>query len=233
LRARRRDEAVVYDSYSVGQIIVNKGQPIDRKAVAVLAAVREQQLIEGLMAKVESKRVPSPAITDTKRLVIWVGAVGLVVVLFLWRWGGSRVRSHAPARDPMFVEPAAVALNSEVENWRTRALIAEERAERAHEAIRQGALGWMREKLFRSIFHQRTELLSTQQMAEAEMVELERRMERLLVPLQERIKTYEDRIKELEETLAAQEGPDRELIDARISRVRQQLEFERAQVGQE
>ena len=236
LRSRRRDDIIGYDTYAAGQVIVKKGQAIDRKALAALAALREKKLIEALLTKVESKpSVTSPVTTDTQRFAAWFGAAGLVLLLILWRWGGRStdiaISMSVPVRPVM--EPSALLVNADAESWRTRALLAEQRAERAHEAIRQGALGWMREKIFRSIFHQRADLLSTQQMAEAEMVELERRLAQLLIPLQERIKTYENRIKELEETLAAQEGNDRRLIDARISRARQQLELERARVARD
>ena len=95
-------------------------------------------------------------------------------------------------------------------------------------AIRQGAMGWMREKIFRSLFQQRTELLSTQQLAVAEMREMEDRLEQLLIPLQGRIQAYEKRIEELEHALDDQGGIDRRLIDARITVIKQQLEVERA-----
>jgi len=232
----RKDDVIAYDIYTAGQVVVKKGQTIDGKALAVLAALRDKKQMEDLVAKVESKQTGSgPIITDTKKFLAWVGAVGLVVLLMLWRWGGPRVRMEDSNPVQPVTEPPALltTTNPDTENWRARALIAEQRAEQAHEAIRQGALGWMRERLFRSIFRQRADLLSTHQMAEAEMIELEQRMAKLLVPLQERIRTYEDRVRELEETLASQEGDSRHLIDARISRARHQLELERARAEQD
>jgi hypothetical protein len=113
------------------------------------------------------------------------------------------------------------------DTWRNRALLAEGKAERAHEAIRTGVLGWMREKLFFTLSHQRAELLSVQQKAEAEMRELEQRLEQLHTPLQERIGAYEKRIEELERDLAAKGEENRKLIGARISVARQQLKVER------
>ena len=85
----------------------------------------------------------------------------------------------------------------------------------------------MHEKVFQTLFRQRAELLSVQQKAEAEMHELEQRLEQLHIPLQERISAYEKRIAELEEELAAKGEENRELIGARISVARQQLSLER------
>ncbi|MEO6245689.1 MAG: hypothetical protein ABIQ12_09650, partial [Opitutaceae bacterium] len=108
-----------------------------------------------------------------------------------------------------------------------RALLAEGKADRAQEAIRTGALGWMRDKVFSTMSHQRAELLSVQRKAEAEIRELEQRLERLHTPLKERVTAYEKRIEELEKDLAAKGEQNRELIQARISVARQQLTVER------
>ena len=232
LRSKLRDDVVVYDTYTTGQVIVKKGQTMDRKALAALASVREKKLIDVLLAKIESKpSAPDLFNADTKKLVAWFGGVGLVLLLILWRWGERSTTTELAVPLHSGMAPPALLGEANAESWRTRALIAEQRAEQAHEAIRQGALGWMREKLFRSVFRQRAELISAQQMAEAEMVELEQRLSQLLIPLQGRIKAYEKRIRELEEALATHEGNERRLIDARISRVKQQLELERARVG--
>ncbi len=64
-------------------------------------------------------------------------------------------------------------------------------------------MGWMREKVFGTLFRHREELLSAQQKAEIEIRELEQRLEDLHAPLQERITAYEQRIEELEKDLAA------------------------------
>ena len=111
--------------------------------------------------------------------------------------------------------------------WQQRAIEAEQKVERAHEAIRSGVLGWMREKIFRTLTRHRSDLLSVQQKAESEMRELELRLERLHLPLQERITAYEKRIEELEKDLAAKGEENRELIGTRINLARQQILIER------
>jgi hypothetical protein len=112
------------------------------------------------------------------------------------------------------------------DSWRSRALVAEGKAERAQQAIRSGVMAWMREKIVRTLFRQRAELLNAQQKAEAEMRELEQRLEQLHAPLQERITAYEQRIEELEKDLAAKGEENRELIGARINVARQHLNLE-------
>ena len=116
-------------------------------------------------------------------------------------------------------------------SWRERAMTAEAQAARAQEAIRTGALGMMREKVFQTLSSQRAELLSAQQRAEEEMHELEQRLEQLHTPLQERIVAYEKRIEELEQDLAAKGEENRELIGARINVAKQQLKAERGRFG--
>ena len=88
-------------------------------------------------------------------------------------------------------------------------------------------MGWMKEKVFRTLFRQRAELLDAHHKAEAEMRELEQRLEQLHAPLQERISAYEKRIEELEQDLAAKGEANRELIGARISVARQHLNVQR------
>jgi 7TM-HD extracellular len=230
LRAQSRDEAIGYETYAAGQIILRKGQTIDPKTLAALAALRDKQHIDALLTKVDTDQsVATLAFVDTQEFLKVYGAAGLVVLLLLWLWGrrGSALPASAE-RQPVELLPALWS-DEDAENWRSRAVRAERRADRAQEAVRQGALGWMRDKMFRSLFHQRADLLATQQRAEAEMVELEQRMAQLLVPLQDRIRTYEKRIRELEEMQADPKGATRRLIDARINRARQQLELERAQ----
>ena len=81
------------------------------------------------------------------------------------------------------------------------------------------------------LFHQRAELLSSQQKAQVEMNALEQRLEQLHAPLQERIAAYEKRIAELEKDLSAKGEENRELIKAKIMLAKQQLTVERERSG--
>jgi hypothetical protein len=230
-RTRKLEGVTVNESYDAAQVIVRQGQPIDRKALSALAAMREKSLIGTLQVKLQQEQSVAGQIQmQTKWIAAGLGSVCVGLVLVLWRLRARPVTTLAPAMIPPALnggEQAALTSGDADETWRARALVAEGKVDRAHEAIRSGVLGWMREKVFRSMFRQRAQLLSSQQKAEAEMWELEQRLEQLHTPLQERISAYEKRIEELEKDLAAKGEENRELIGARISVARQQLNVER------
>lgn len=236
LRARRLTGVTVNDSYEAAQIIVKKGQVIDRKALNAMAAVREKSLIGTLQTKLEQEQTIASQITrQTKWMAAGLGAMCLVLVLIFWRLRSRPDNALVPVTGGYQNLPGGDqhALPGEAADgdWKNRAMAAEMKAARAQEAIRTGALGWMKDKVFQSALDQRAELLSAQQRAEAEMRELEQRLEQLHTPLQERIKAYEKRIEELEQDLAAKGEENRELIGARITVAKQQLNVERGRFG--
>ena len=229
LRAKRLDGVTVNDTYEAAQVIVRQGQVIDRKALSALTAMREKSLIGTLQTKLEQEQSVAGQITkQTKWIVAGLGIMCGALILILWRLR-TRPSSELVLANPALggADPLALPGGAGEDAWRTRAITAEGKAERAQEAIRTGALGWMREKIFQTLFRQRTELLTAQQKAGAEMRELEQRLEQLHTPLQERITAYEKRIEELEKDLAAKGEENRELIGARISVVKQRLTAER------
>jgi hypothetical protein len=231
LRAKRLEGVTVNDSYEAAQVVVRKGQMVDRKALNALAVLREKSLIGILQTKLEQEQSFARQITkQTKWIAAILGVVCLALVLILWRLRARPDGTLLPVlANPALTNAEGKALpgGSGEAAWRDRARIAEVKAERAQEAIRSGALGWMREKIFQTLSNQRAELLSAQQKAEAEMRELEQRLEQLHAPLQERISAYEKRIEELEKDLAAKGEENRELIGARITVAKQQLTVER------
>jgi hypothetical protein len=225
----------VNDSYEAAEAIVRKGQVIDRKALSALAAMREKSMIGTLQTKLEHEQTVAVQIKgQTKLLGVSLGLVCVVLILILWR---LRPRPSTA----LVTLPGQAALPGGERNalpsgegddaWRSRAIVVEGKAERAHQAIRSGVMGWMRDKFVRTLFRQRAELLDAQQKAEAEMHELEQRLEHLHAPLQERITAYEQRIEELEKDLAAKGEENRELIGARINVARQHLSMERERFG--
>lgn len=235
LRAQRMEGVAQNDRYEAAQAIVKKGQTIDRRALSVLAAMREKSLIGTLQVKLEQEQTVVGQIKhQTKWIAASLAGLGLILIVVLWRLRSRPATSLSPilvnpgleGRDPYALPPGSNSVA-----WRTRAIAAEDQAERAQQAIRSGFMGWMREKIVRSLFHQREELLSAQQKAEIEICELEQRLEELHAPLQERITAYEQRIEELEKDLAAKGEENRELIGARINVARQHLKVERERSG--
>jgi hypothetical protein len=223
VRAKRLEGVTVNDTYEAAQVVVKKGQTIDRKALGALAVLREKSMIGTLQTKLEQEQtVAGQSRQQTTWMAGGLGAVCAGLVLVLWLRRSRPGTSIVPAG----MKPALPEAG-DGDPWRDRALVAEAKADRAHAAIRSGVLGWMRERIFQRLSSDRAELLSTQQKAEIEVRELEQRLEQLQTPLQERIQAYERRIVELEKELAAKGEENRELIGARIAAARQQLNLER------
>ena len=85
----------------------------------------------------------------------------------------------------------------------------------------------VKETFVQELALQRRELILAQQQAAAEIVELIRRLDKLQVPMQERLKAYELEIQRLEKELAERTEENRELLKMRIEMTRQQLKIER------
>lgn len=224
LRARRMEGVTANDSFEAGQIVVRKGQRIDRAALTALAAMREKSVIGTLQTKLAAEQSVAGRITQQ---TFWIAGalagLGVILAVILWRLRGRPSAALVPADGATLAGADGV--------WRDRALIAEGKAERAQQAIRSGVMGWMRERIFQNLFRQRERLLTAQEKAEQEMRELEQRLGQLQAPLQDRIRAYERRIEELERELADKGEENRQLIGARIDVARQQLRMERERGG--
>lgn len=232
-RARHTDPLFVADNYQAGKVVARQGQRVDRKILAALGQIQEKTVAGRLQEQVaqqqdraeREKAAALEARESNKWLfggLIALGAVSLVSVTWLLlRRKNSGVLSPAvtgPTTAPAAADSA----------WQQRALRAEEKAAQAQDAIRSGVVEQLKGKAVSSLVSQRSAMLEAQQAAAAEMLELERRLHELRVPLQERLKTYEGRIVELEKALAAKDAENRELIRAKIDLMRQQLEAERS-----
>jgi hypothetical protein len=206
VRAKRMVGFAVNDTFEPAQIIVHKGQAVDRRALSALAVLREKSLIGTLQTKLDQEQTVAGQIeSQTTWIATGLGVMALALLLILWRLRTRPLEPYVPAfSNPVLagVQQAALPDGDPESAWQSRALLAEGKVERAHAAIRSGALGWMRDKIFRTMANQRAELLSSQQHAEVEMRELEQRLEQLQTPLQEKLTSYEKRIHELEEELA-------------------------------
>ncbi len=116
--------------------------------------------------------------------------------------------------------------------WRQRALEAERRAEEAVAAARADLAPQLakvlREALVQELAIQRKELLQAQQIAIVEIAQLSHHLDELKVPMQERLRSYEARIQELEKELSARSEENRELLRLKIEMVRHQIEVERS-----
>jgi DNA repair exonuclease SbcCD ATPase subunit len=85
----------------------------------------------------------------------------------------------------------------------------------------------LKDAVVQELAAQRRELLAGQQAAAAELTELARRLEAVQTPMLERLRTYEERIGELEQDLADQSKENRELLKLKIEMLREKIEAER------
>jgi len=153
------------------------------------------------------------------------------VVKETWKWcqnllTGWRDSGVAAAR-----RGTGGKLTATEEIWRQRAIEAERRAEQALAAARADLTPHLaqalKEALVQELAIQRRELLQAQQIAITEIAQMAHRLDELKAPMQERLRSYETRIQELEKELAARSEENRELLKLKIEMVRHQLELER------
>jgi hypothetical protein len=89
----------------------------------------------------------------------------------------------------------------------------------------------LKDAVVQELAGQRRELLAAQQQAAAELTELARRLEAVQTPLLERLRAYEQRIRDLEKELAEQSQENRELLELKIEMTRRQLQSERSRIN--
>ena len=230
-RAQQTETLWVLTEYQPGEIVAHTGQPVNAKVFAALQAIQEKQTEARLKATAALAVIHArEARAKIKWLAGGAGVVTFALVVVSWQWWRRRREvSLLPVRASI---GQLAAGSPEVAVWQQRAIQAERRVEHAHETLRAGVMtqvsSVLKDKLVHDLIVQRQDLLQAQQAAASEMQALEKRLDEIRAPLQERLRTYEARIAELEKTLAAKDEQNRELIKARIALVRQQLEAEGA-----
>lgn len=226
-RTRHTEALFVADNYQAGQIIARQGQLVNRKIMAALSQLQEKTVAGRLQQQVAHEQGQVAQIRErTKWLVgILIAAAALFSGALAW----FLLRNRKPASLlPAVVTPNPTNTPTADADWQQRAIAAEEKVAKAHEAIRSGVIAQLKDKAVTSLAEQRSEMLEAQQAAALEMAELEKRLNELQAPLQDRLRTYESRIADLEKALAAKGAENRELLKAKIELMRKQLDAERA-----
>jgi len=142
----------------------------------------------------------------------------------------------APVRPPRPIihleTPGATQTHAEV--LRQRALAAEQRAERANAVIRTGLIPhlgqWLKQKLVRKLITDRTQLLRAQEAATLKALAVDERLARIEQQIQRQNSAYQERIESLTRELIVAKEESRELIRARISQVKAEMEAARARL---
>jgi hypothetical protein len=147
-----------------------------------------------------------------------------------WKWWHNLLGGWRGSRLIASTGAAGSELPVPDDAWRQRALIAEQRAEQVRAAVGASLAPHLaqalKEALVQELAVQRRELLQAQQIAAAEIAQLAHHLDELRVPIQERLRSYEMRIQELEKELAARNEENRELLKLKIEMLRRQLEVE-------
>ena len=226
-RTRHTDALFVADNYQAGQTVAKQGQLVDRKIMAALGQIQEKTVAGRLQQQVSQEKVRVAQVKETNRLLV-AGLIAVGALLFvLLAWLAFR-RKPAVSMLPAVVGSTPLTdTQTSAGNWQQRALDAEQKVARAQDAIRSGVMEQLKEKAVSSLVSQRSDMMEAQHAAAAEMAELERRLNELQTPLQDRLRAYEGRIADLEKALAAKGEENRELIKAKIALMRKQLEAER------
>lgn len=223
-RARHTDPLFVADNYQAGQVIARPGDLVNQKMMAAFTQLQEKTVAGRLAQQVAQEKIHAAQIRESNRTLV-TGLIAAAAVLFISvMWLALRRRTEASTLPVLATAAAAPAVVVAEE----RARLAEEKAARAHEAIRSGVVAQLKDQVVSGLVTQRGEMLEAQQAAAAEMAEMVRRLNELHPPLQERLKAYETRINELEKALAAKGEENRELIKAKIELTRKQLAVERS-----
>lgn len=233
-RARRTDPIIAADTYEAGSVIAKAGELIDPKTKAALdelarrmetdavkaQAAEEKRKAETMAGELATARARAAKSESEKRWFFMAGAGALGVgMLGLWAARGRRARTLAliPATPP--VDSAMTAADAGISGPVMRARLLPEFTR------------WLKLRFLQGLLHTNMELAETQRLAALQVAELERRLEEINGPLQDRLRVYEQRIAELEQQLAAKGAENRELLKATIKMARQRLEAQRSQSG--
>jgi hypothetical protein len=229
-RAKQVGQLAVADHFDAGQVVARRGQVVDKKLRAALEQLHTRTAVGSLSQQIAIER---GLVQRIREYNLWLLAtligVSLISGLAVWQLARRRpegLRLSAVAGAPVAGPPAAG------DTWRQRALDAESRAEKAYAMMRENLAPHLaqtlKEAIVQGLASQRSELLAAQQKAALEISELVRRLDDLQAPVQDRLRTYEKRIEDLEKALAAKSEEYRELLKLKIEMTRRQAEAERA-----
>ena len=217
-RAHIAEAAISALHYDAGQVIVARGEAVTaRTKLALDKAAR-------LVAQQHAARriVAAPAPTNpAPNPWPWLALTAVLPLAGVGAW------QFATRRRTEIILPARAGrrANESENEWQRRALLAEQRADRATAIVRKGLVAQLAHALshdlIRKLVSQRTELLDSHQQAAGEMEQLAARLEKLEGTRPKEY--YEARIAELEKELASKSAENRALIQARIEIARKQM----------
>ncbi len=230
--------APVMAQFDKGQVIVARGAIVDEKAFAAITQLREKisvpptPLAPVAAAVAAPKNVPleKPAPAAAPNYVGWGASILAGVIAFFVVVKAARPRRRTPLVTQAAVASGKPMIFSEVLNDRLQIqppASVNEVLKTAPPNLAPQFVESLKEAVVIELATQRRDLLFAQQAAAAEIADLARRLENAQAPLLERLRTYEQRIGELESELASQSKQNRELLQLKIDMLRQQIDSER------
>ena len=232
-RTRRTDPIISAETYEAGAVVAKAGELIDVKLKAALDELRrrtegdvikaqvveEKRKAETIAAELEAAQAKVTQAESDKRnlrlVLAGAGALGIGMVLLLI------VRGRRPRT--MALAPAGL-VNGQLPPSQAALASPAVRASVVAEMTR-----WLKQHFAQRLITSNAAIAETQRLAALQVAELERRLEEMSGPLQNRLQAYEQRISELEQQLAAQGAENRELLKATIKMARERLEAQRSQ----
>lgn len=177
---------------------------------------------------------PWPELLRSHSLELLAALAAIATLLFGLALGRVRRSRQRPPTGPLASlgqgEELTVLVGSD-DDWRQRALAAEQRADKAQAVIREGLLGhlarWMSDALVQKLLLQRAHLIESQEKAVTEVDRLGQRLETIQFRMQDRLLAYEREISRLEKELDTKDIINRELIQAEIQAIKRQMDVER------
>jgi hypothetical protein len=223
-------QLVVSEHFDAGEIILHQGDTIDVRAKAALDLLNEKAVPVPVAAPIKTAVIPVPSAPPTVATTVQPAAFNpppavvkgraparwLILVLAGISAGALLVarRQMMMRRKPLSAPPVAPATSTAIVAYPAESVTNLTQA--------------MRDAVVQELALQRRELLVAQQAATDEIATLVRRLDDLQLPMQERERTYEARIKSLETELALRTEENRELLKLKLETVRRQLETERS-----
>jgi hypothetical protein len=208
VRSRFTEAMSSMNHFEAGDVIVRAGEVVDAAAKAALEELRAQTAI----LQLKEQPLAVAAAHNSKRIwVIATAAAAMVLIGLMW----LRQRRHRT----MALTLVTNSLDESTTVVKTDPVV---RARLIEHLTR--LLG---ESLVQRLFAQRGKLLLTQQTATEEAAKIEERLEKVQSDMQARFHEYEQRIADLEQELAAAEEENRDLIRAKITLAKQELDLER------
>jgi hypothetical protein len=228
---------VVAECYSAGQVIAPKGCEVDQKIMAALNLLGQKFNNAPVIPAEQWQEAPVPSSGDSQvsvdkalladpgppmpaapsdamaddilpdlRLLGGAAALGLIAIFVI---------QNLPRRRNEVSTLAAVPRE-----------LGSKRIPRLETELAPQILQVVRQAFIHELAGQRRDLLMTQQAAAAEVARLVQRMDSLQIALQDRLRTYEAQIQELEAELTARKEENRQLIRLKIQMIRHQVELE-------